>query len=341
MRANAKWSAAAILGASILVFAPAAWASDCGNEVVPGSEVDIAGFDRPESAFWDEGSQAFYVSNIGPLVPPATDAAAARDGNGYLSKLVPGQPHQQYWVGGPGAPASAVFNSPKGIRAHGGRLYVADIDEVVAVDIEGAVVERRIVVPGAVVLNDPAVHDNDLYVSDFRRLTVWRIHLKGDPDPRVFVGPSILSFYGQPNGVFIRGRRLWVGTIPTAPPAAPASGGYLLEFDLRTGARLSVHGNGALGRIDGLEGDGPTFLLTDNSGATTTTPSRLLRYDPRSALTTEILASQRRYGSLYTRYADIGFRSDDCTVVIPHLESGISKTDPSNFVTILNLVGPN
>ncbi len=57
------------------------------------------------------------------MAPPLT-----KDGNGFLSKISPdGKMITAEWVKG--------FNAPKGLGLVGGTLYVADIDELVAVDI--------------------------------------------------------------------------------------------------------------------------------------------------------------------------------------------------------------
>ena len=51
-----------------------------------------------------------------------------KDGNGYISRLSPdGKVVSAKWVTG--------LNAPKGLRSAGGVLWVADIDEVVAIDI--------------------------------------------------------------------------------------------------------------------------------------------------------------------------------------------------------------
>src|SRR5687767_3656022 len=87
------------------------------------------GFENPESAFVDFGSGAIYVSNVAGAPPE-------KDGKGWISKLdLQGTLVAVKWVQG--------FNAPKGLRALGGKLWVADIDEVVSIDIPTAKVDRR------------------------------------------------------------------------------------------------------------------------------------------------------------------------------------------------------
>src|SRR6187551_3037443 len=82
---------------------------------------ELTGFKTPESVLPDDSGQALFVSN-------ANGGVLTKDGNGYLSKISPdGKMITAEWVKG--------LNAPKGLGLVGGTLYVADIDELVAVDI--------------------------------------------------------------------------------------------------------------------------------------------------------------------------------------------------------------
>ena len=87
------------------------------------------GMDAPESAYFDAASGFIFVSQIG-------GQAAARDGNGRISKLTTdGKLVAADWVAG--------LNAPKGLRARQGTLYTADLDDIVAIDIaSGRIVSR-------------------------------------------------------------------------------------------------------------------------------------------------------------------------------------------------------
>ena len=80
-------------------------------------------FNAPESAYYDAGANAVFVSSINGQI-------LEKDGNGFISRLSPdGKVVNAKWVTG--------LNAPKGLRSVGGTLWVSDIDEVVsAVDVE-------------------------------------------------------------------------------------------------------------------------------------------------------------------------------------------------------------
>jgi hypothetical protein len=91
------------------------------------------------------------------------------DGKGGVGRLsIDGKKYEGNWITG--------LNAPKGMGIHGNRLYVADISEVVVVDIANGKIEKRIPVDSAKGLNDVTVTDNGVvYVSDSRTARIWRI----------------------------------------------------------------------------------------------------------------------------------------------------------------------
>jgi hypothetical protein len=82
----------------------------------------LEGFKAPESALFDAGRGVIYVSNVaGDMV--------GKDGVGYISRVSPaGEMLEAEWVTG--------LNAPKGLALDGGTLYAADIDRLVAIDVE-------------------------------------------------------------------------------------------------------------------------------------------------------------------------------------------------------------
>src|SRR5262245_31356128 len=102
------------VGMGMRAMAPPVRAAECGGAELDGEKVETAGFERPESAFCD--GDVTYVSNIGPGTVAPADTA---DGDGYISRLETGAAPVFKWATG--------FDSPKGLRVHGGRLYVADL----------------------------------------------------------------------------------------------------------------------------------------------------------------------------------------------------------------------
>jgi hypothetical protein len=111
------------------------------------------GMDSPESVSYDADSGFLFVSQIG-------GQAADKDGNGRISKLtLDGQVVDANWVTG--------LNGPKGQASRRGTLWVADIDEVVGVNIKTGRVTSHLKIDGAQFLNDLAIApDGAIYTSD-------------------------------------------------------------------------------------------------------------------------------------------------------------------------------
>jgi hypothetical protein len=116
----------------------------------------------PESVLGDRAGELLYVSLIdgGPW-----DV----DGKGGVGKLgLDGKHYEGSWITG--------LNAPKGLGRYGNRLYVADISEVVVIDITKGKIEKKIPVAGANGLNDITVDSKGIvYVSDSRAGKVYRI----------------------------------------------------------------------------------------------------------------------------------------------------------------------
>jgi hypothetical protein len=216
-------------------------------------------FAAPESAYYHAASNSVFVSSINGQI-------LDKDGNGYISRLSPdGKVVSAKWVTG--------LNAPKGLRSVGNTLWVADIDEVVSIDITKGQVTAHVKVDGAQFLNDlAAAPDGTVYVSDS---SLSRIYAVKDGKSSIFVeGADVVE---QPNGLLVDGSRLILGSIGPAPSAGggaggagrgrgPTGGGHLFAFDLRTKARTQLT-NEAVGGIDGIEPDGSGgVLVTDVIG---------------------------------------------------------------------------
>ncbi len=91
------------------------------------------------------------------------------DGKGGIGKLSPdGKKYDSTWVKG--------LNAPKGMAILGNKLYVADITDVIVIDLASGKIEKRISPDSAKGLNDITVSDKGIvYVSDSRTAKVWRI----------------------------------------------------------------------------------------------------------------------------------------------------------------------
>jgi len=116
----------------------------------------------PESVLPDTKAGVVYVAIMG-------NSADAKDGIGSIGKLgLDGKVINLDWVSG--------LNSPKGMAIFKNKLYVADITDLVVIDIPKGKVERSIPVSGAAFLNDVTVSDKGIvYVSDSRTKKIHRI----------------------------------------------------------------------------------------------------------------------------------------------------------------------
>ena len=114
----------------------------------------------PESVYFDGKRNVLYVTNI-------DGEPWGADGQGFVSKVSPktGKIENLRWVEG--------LNAPKGMGVHKNRLYVADLDAVVVIDIDKGAIEKRIPIAGATGLNDVTVAPNGyVFVTDSKQKTV-------------------------------------------------------------------------------------------------------------------------------------------------------------------------
>ena len=209
-------------------------------------------FLAPESAYYDAGSNAVFVSSINGQI-------LEKDGNGYISRLSPdGKVVSAKWVTG--------LNAPKGLRSVGGTLWVSDIDEVVSIDIATARITARVKVEGSQFLNDLATApDGTVYVSDSGLFQVFAVK---DGKTSVFLQKNDIG--ETPNGLLVDGSRLILGTIglggPRGAGAPPPPSGHLYAYELKTKQRTQLTTQ-PVGGIDGIEPDGRGgILVTDVIG---------------------------------------------------------------------------
>lgn len=251
-------------------------------------------FQSPESAFHHAASNSVFVSSI-------NGGITAKDGNGYISRLTPdGKMVNAKWATG--------LNGPKGLRASGNTLWVADIDEVVAIDISSGAITSRVKVEGATFLNDLATaSDGAVYVSDSFGPAVYVVR-----DGRASIFLEGAETIEQANGLLVDGDRLIVGSVGPAGrggrggrgPGAPA-GGSLFAFDLKTKARSRLTTD-PVGGIDGIEPDGRGgVIVTDVIG--------------RRILHVPVSGQVRVLAQLAGGGADYGFIPGRNIAIVPYL----------------------
>ena len=116
----------------------------------------------PESVLADLKRKILYVSLI-------DGAPWEADGKGGIAKLgLDGKIVESYWVKG--------LDAPKGLGLYNDKLYIADLNKVVVVNVETGKVEEKIKVLGAKKLNDITVDGKGtVYVSDSEEGKVYKI----------------------------------------------------------------------------------------------------------------------------------------------------------------------
>lgn len=116
----------------------------------------------PESVYPDFTRKTMFVSLIdGP--------GWVADGKGGVGKLsFDGKKYDGNWITG--------LNAPKGMGIFGNRLFVADINDVVIIDIKKGAVEKKIRIDSAKALNDITVNDKGIvFISDSRAGNIWKL----------------------------------------------------------------------------------------------------------------------------------------------------------------------
>ena len=141
----------------------------------------------PESVLYDQERDLIYVANVN-MNP------WEKDGNGFISKLdTEGNIVELEWITG--------LSGPKGMGIKGNSLFVADIDEVVEIDIESAQITQRYKVEGTPTLNDITVYDEVVYVSGSDSNKLFELK---DGEIQVILEGEL----GRPNGLYAEADRL-------------------------------------------------------------------------------------------------------------------------------------
>jgi hypothetical protein len=235
------WRIVGLTGAAAgLIHAGAAWAEG------PKLLWEAKGFANPESVLPDAAAGVLYVSNV-------NGAADGKDGNGFISRVsFDGKTVDLKW--------STGFNAPKGLALAGGKLFTADIDEVVEIDTKDGKVLNRYPAKDAKFLNDVAADPaGNVYISDMATNTIWRL---SGGKLEVWLQDAKLE---HPNGLLVEGNALRVaawGSMTDNSPARP--NGHLLSVSL-AGKTISPLGNSEpAGHLDGIEPlTGGGYIISD------------------------------------------------------------------------------
>ena len=142
----------------------------------------------PESVLYDAGRGVLFVSTIDG--EPWGD-----DSKGSIAKVgLDGKVIAAEWVTG--------LSAPKGLGLRDGKLYAADIDRIVVIDIEKGAIVDKIAVAGAHGLNDISLGaDGTIYVSDSKDKKIYSV--------RDGKASLVIEGLKAPNGVHVRDGQLY------------------------------------------------------------------------------------------------------------------------------------
>ena len=229
-----------------------------------------------ESVLYDPSGKRLFVSCI-------NGSPEEKNGTGFISLLKPdGTIEALEWVNG--------LNAPKGMGVDGNRLYVADVDQLVVIDIREARVIEKLEVEGASFLNDVAIGpDGTVYFTDSNTGTIWTCR-DGNLEPWITAGLE------GPNGLCAEESRVLL----------TSSGSSDLKIiDISTGEIQTV--TKEIGQGDGIEYTGtPGIYLTSSW------PGEIFLILPDFSKIPLLKTSDRGINS-----ADIGFNREQQIVYVP------------------------
>ena len=235
----------------------------------------------PESVLWyqqhNEGKtdSLLFVSEI-------DGQGSAADGVGGVALLnTDGSIRHKDWLRG--------LNAPKGLATYQGKLYIADLTEVVIVDIASAKILQKITAPDSVFLNDVTVDAKGrVYISDTRKNRIYKLEQQ-----KISV---FLDNVEAANGLTVVEEQLYI-----------AAGDKLLKTDLSAAqSNITQVAIGFAERADGLEpvGNGD-FIVSCWAG--------LVYYVSADGRIQQVLDSRE----LKLNTADIGWDAATKTLYIP------------------------
>lgn len=191
----------------------------------------------PESVVFDEARNMLYVSNM-------NGDGRTKDGNGFISKISPdGKIAELIWVSG--------MHAPKGMAVINNRLYVADISELIEIDINnGEIVNRSS--PGEVKLFNDITSDpeGNIYITDMDSNIIYQ-YSNGNWETFLATGLN------APNGLLADGNKLLV---------AQQLGQDFRSIDMVTKDNVLL--TGGINRGDGIASTGVPghYLVSDWEG---------------------------------------------------------------------------
>ena len=225
-----------------------AFAGATGAQAESAQKVwQATGLAGPESALVDAKAGIIYVSNV-------DGEALGKDGKGWIAKVsLDGKTITKDFVTG--------LNAPMGLALVGGKLFVADIDEFVEINIADGKVLGKYAAAGAKRLNDATADSKgNVYATDTLTNTVYRLS-GGKVD--AFVKDDRLA---GPNGILAEGDNLIVNTwgVLSGEGWATKSPGGMFKVSIADKTITAMGDGKPFGNLDGMIAlGGGAYVLTD------------------------------------------------------------------------------
>lgn len=189
----------------------------------------------PESVLFDKAAQVLYVSNIDGQNPWEADGKGSIGKVGLDGKVIAAE-----WVSG--------LHGPKGMGMFNGKLYVADLGNIVVIDIAAGKIEKSIPIEGATGLNDISIDPNGvIYVTEYLAKKLYKV----ENEKAELIAENLT----QPNGVLFHNNEL-----------------FLLDgtgmFKVNADKSIAKIADGMEGGLDGIENiEGNNFIVSCWEGA--------------------------------------------------------------------------
>lgn len=191
----------------------------------------------PESVLIDKAENRLLVSMMG------TGDRDEKDGNGAIGSLtMDGKPIDLDFVTG--------LHSPKGMGKYGAWLYVADLKELVKIDLQKRKIINKVNLDDVGMLNDVDVDDEgNVYISDSKGGAIYVF--KND------IPTKLIDKLTNPNGVLVKGDTLYF-----------VDSGSLFSSNKNDGGAINEIASGMEKSTDGIQltEDG-SFLISCWAGA--------------------------------------------------------------------------
>ena len=212
----------------------------------PAELWQATGLAGPECALPDAAAGVIYVSNV-------NGDPMGKDAKGYLAKVSMDGKKVEKWVDG--------LKAPKGLAIAGGKLYTADPNELVEIDIASGKVLARHAAEKSGLLNDVAADAaGNIYVSDTGAGGIWRLSggkMEKWLDDKVLAGA---------NGLVAEGDNLIVNTwgVLTGNGFETSSPGRIVSVSLKDKTITELDGGKPVGNLDGFASlGGGNYIVSD------------------------------------------------------------------------------